>query len=55
MGIIPELIQESNLFNSFAHAADELEQFLKDNPSAKLKKNTLKEDLDLDQLKDRLN
>ena len=55
MGIIPELIQESNLFNSFAHAADELEQFLKDNPSAKLKKTTLKEDLDLDQLKDRLN
>jgi SulP family sulfate permease len=55
MGIIPELIQESNLFNSFAHAADELEQFLKGNPSAKLKKTTLKEDLDLDRLKDRLN
>ena len=55
MGIIPELIQEQNLYNSFAHAADELERFLKDNPSAKLKKTTLQDDLDLNQLKDRMN
>jgi SulP family sulfate permease len=55
INIIPDLIQASNIFPSFGHAADKLEQFLKENPSNKVKKVSLNDDLQIKRLKDRLN
>jgi sulfate permease, SulP family len=55
INIIPDLVKESEIFSSFGHAADKLEQFLKDNPSNKVKKVNLNDDLEIKRLKDRLN
>jgi sulfate permease, SulP family len=53
--IVPQLVHPEMIFNSFAHAADWLEKFLKENPERKLSKSNLYKDLDLKFLKNRSN
>jgi SulP family sulfate permease len=53
--LVPGLVAPEMVFKSFAPAADWLEKYLEKNPSPKLRKGNVKEDLELKNLKDRLN
>jgi SulP family sulfate permease len=52
---MPGLIEPQYIFKSFGAAADWLDDYLTQNPAPRLRKASLKKDLDLNKLKDRLN
>lgn len=53
--LVPGLVEPEMVFKSFGPAADWLEKYLEKNPSPKLRKANVKKDLELNNLRDRLN
>jgi len=55
MNAVPELVDQHLIFKSFGSAADWLENYLRENPAPRLRKANIKEDLEINKLKNRLN
>lgn len=53
--LVPGLVEPELVFKSFGAAADWLEKYLETTPAPKLRKANMKEDFELNNLKDRLN